>query len=69
MSLSNLNVKDKILERIVELPEHKLKEALDFIDFLRSRREEGEDPILRVAGCLSGNSLSAKEIEKELYGT
>ena len=69
MSLSNLNVKDKILERIVELPEHNLKEALDFIDFLRSRREEGEDPILRVAGCLSGNSLSAKEIEKELYGT
>ncbi len=27
-----------------------------------------EDPILRVAGCLSGIPLSAAEIEKELYG-
>lgn len=27
-----------------------------------------DDPILRVAGCLSGEPLSAAEIEKELYG-
>lgn len=27
-----------------------------------------EDPILRVAGCLSGPPLSASEIEDELYG-
>ncbi len=27
-----------------------------------------EDPILRVAGCLSGAPLSAAQIEKELYG-
>jgi hypothetical protein len=29
---------------------------------------DGEDPILRVAGCLSGKSMSATEIEEELYG-
>jgi hypothetical protein len=27
-----------------------------------------DDPILRVAGCLSGSPLSAEEIEAELYG-
>ena len=27
-----------------------------------------DDPILRVAGCLSGDPISAEEIEKELYG-
>ncbi len=26
------------------------------------------DPILRVAGCLSGEPLSSAEIDKELYG-
>ena len=30
--------------------------------------ERKADPILRVAGCLSGNPLSADQIEKELYG-
>jgi hypothetical protein len=50
------------------LPDYKLKEVLDFIEFLGSKREENEDPILRVAGCLSGNALSVGEIEEELYG-
>jgi hypothetical protein len=27
-----------------------------------------EDPLLRVAGCLSGEPISATEIEEELYG-
>jgi hypothetical protein len=27
----------------------------------------GEDPILQVAGCLSGEPLTAVEIEKQLY--
>jgi hypothetical protein len=26
-----------------------------------------DDPILRVAGCLSGEPLTAEEIEEELY--
>ena len=68
MSKIQAMYKEKILEKIVELPDYKLKEVLDFIDFIRSKKEEVEDPILRVAGCLSGSALSAEEIEKELYG-
>ena len=61
-------VKENLLEKISDLPEAKLKEVLDFVDFLRSRKSEVEDPILKVAGCLSGTPLSGSEIEEELYG-
>lgn len=69
MPRTNATFKEKILKKIVDLPDDKLKEILDFIDFLRSKKEEDEDPILRVAGCLSGSALSAKEVEEELYGS
>lgn len=69
MHQTNETFKEKILEKIADLPEYKLKEIVDFIDFLRSKKEENEDPILRVAGCLSGSALTAKEIEEELYGS
>jgi hypothetical protein len=68
MSQPLTTFKEKILEKIIDLPEYKLKGVLDFIDFLRSKREETEDPILKVAGYLSGSALSAEEIEEELYG-
>lgn len=61
-------VKENLLEKISDLPEAKLQEVLDFVDFLRSRKSEVEDPILNVAGCLSGTPLSGSEIEEELYG-
>ncbi|MCX5727168.1 MAG: DUF2281 domain-containing protein [Candidatus Saganbacteria bacterium] len=60
--------KGKIVERIIDLPDYRLKEILDFIEFLRSKKEETEDPILNVAGCLSGKPLTAKEVEEDLYG-
>lgn len=50
------------------MPNYRLKEILDFIEFIRSKKEEIEDPILNVAGCLSGKSLTAKEVEEDLYG-
>ncbi len=34
----------------------------------RARNGRKEDPILRVAGCLSGDALTTKEIDSELYG-
>lgn len=68
MSQTQAMFKEKILEKIVELPEDRLKEVLDFIDFLRSKKKNREDPILKVAGCLSGDALSVEEIEEELYG-
>jgi hypothetical protein len=61
-------VRANLLEKISDLPEAKLQEVLDFVDFLRSREPEVEDPILNVAGCLSGTPLSGSEIEEELYG-
>lgn len=61
-------LKDNLLEKINDLPEAKLQEVLDFVDFLRSRKSEVEDSILNVAGCLSGTPLSGSEIEEELYG-
>ena len=61
-------VRENLLEKIRDLPEAKLQEVLDFVDFLRSRKSEVEDPILNVAGCFSGTPLSGSEIEEELYG-
>ena len=61
-------LKQKLLERITDLSEGRLQEVLDFIDFLRTREHPDEDPILQVAGSLSGDPLSAEEIEQELYG-
>ncbi len=61
-------VRENLLEKISDLPETKLQEVLDFVDFLRSRKPEVEDPILNVSGCLSGAPLSGSEIEEELYG-
>lgn len=67
-------LKQKVLVGLERLPGPKLLEVLDFVDFLEARsrgavqKSDAEDPILRVAGCLSGNPLSADQIEKELYG-
>lgn len=33
-----------------------------------ARQTDDADPILRVAGCLSGAPLSATDIERQLYG-
>lgn len=68
MPQSNEAFKEKIFESIIDLPDYRLKEILDFIEFLRSKKEETEDPILNIAGCLSGKSLTAKEVEEDLYG-
>jgi len=62
------SVKKMILEKIGDLPVQKLQDVLNFVDFLKAREEEDDDPILKVVGCLSGDPITAKEIEEELYG-
>jgi hypothetical protein len=57
-----------LIEKIKELPQHRLTEVIDFVDFLRSRSQKQDDPILHVTGCLSGEPLSSQELENELYG-
>ena len=59
---------DELVEKIRKLPATRLQEVLDFVDFLRSRSQKDEDPILDVVGCLSGRPLSGQEIEEALYG-
>lgn len=61
-------VRQKLFDKLSDLPENRLQEVLDFVDFLRSQERNREDPILKVAGCLSGSPLSAEEVEEELYG-
>ena len=63
------SLKGELLEKISHLSKSRLQEVLHFVDFLASREREEEDPILKVAGCLSGSPISAEEIEEELYGT
>ncbi len=61
-------LKRKVLDRWEGLSDPKLLEVPEFVEFVGARRPDGEDPVLRVAGCLSGSPLSAEEIEQELYG-
>jgi hypothetical protein len=63
------NTTDKLIEKIKELPAIRLQEVSDFVDFLRSRSQKDDDPILDVVGCLSGKPLTGQEIEDVLYGS
>jgi len=58
-----------LLKKIRDLPQDRVQEVINFVDFLRSRSQQDNDPILDVAGCLSGKSLSGHEIEEALYGS
>jgi len=59
---------EMLLWKIRELSQTRVLEVIDFVDFLRSRSQKDDDPILDVIGCLSGKSLSTQELEEELYG-
>jgi len=57
----------KVMSNLGGLPTFRIEELLDYIEFLKNREEKTEDPILKVAGILSGEPISAKEIDEELY--
>jgi Protein of unknown function (DUF2281) len=63
------SVKEKIVDKLESLPEQALQEVLTFVDFVawRHQAEDSSDPLLSVAGILSGEPISAEEIEAELY--
>lgn len=73
-------LKDRLIEEIEKLPEDRLREALDFVEYLRAkgRRETvtrssddldpQQDPILKLVGGVSHGSL-AHGIDEELYGS
>jgi hypothetical protein len=61
-------LRERIIEKLEYLPESNLRQVLSFVEFLTWRAMEQDEPLLSVAGVLSGKMLSAKEIEEELYG-
>ena len=73
-------LKERLIREIEKLPEDRLREALDFVGYLRTREENGaatkslegldldKDPLLKFIGGVSHGSL-AKEIDEELYGS
>jgi len=74
-------LKQELLVQIARLPEHRLREALDFVSFLLYQDQDGlaeyqgqeqgldpeQDPLLRFIGKVSHGSL-AQRIDEELYG-
>ncbi len=70
-------IKQRLLTTIEEIPESKLGEVLDFMEFLLEKErnqkkgkldlDPGKDPILEFIGGVSHGSL-AKDIDSELYG-
>lgn len=73
-----ITLKDDVINKIKELPEYRLREVLDFVEFLSWRESSNgqshaeidpeDDPILKLAGTLSFPPLSNDEIDRELYG-
>jgi hypothetical protein len=61
-------LRERIVEKLEYLPESNLRQVLSFVEFLTWRATDHDEPLLSVAGVLSGKMLSAEEIEEELYG-
>jgi len=61
-------LRERIVEKLEYLPESNLRQVLSFVEFLTWRATDQDEPLLSVAGVLSGKMLSAEQIEEELYG-
>ena len=70
-------IKQKLITTMQEIPDNKLGELLDFMEFLLEKErhktkqkfnlDPEKDPILEFIGGVSHGSL-AKDIDNELYG-
>lgn len=60
-------LKESILQKLDTLPDPALRQVLDFMSFL-SWKGEGDGSVLTAAGWLSGEPMSAMQIEEALYG-
>ena len=61
-------LKNELIVKIKDFPDYRVREVLDFVDFLSDRMRVMEDPLLNISGCLSGKPMTSEEIDKELYG-
>lgn len=63
---------EQILAKLSDLSEPRLREVLRFVDHIKQssptleKNDSSEEPLLAIAGMLSGEPLSAQEIEAEL---
>jgi hypothetical protein len=73
-----MEVKQKLLSDIEQLPEYRLPEVLSFVDFLLSQAQRytpietqsrlpENNPLFEFIGGVTHGAL-AKDIDKELYG-
>ena len=63
-----VSLREKIVEKLDDLPDPKLREVLTFVESLTRRSGAESEPLLSIAGILSGEALSARDMERELYG-
>jgi hypothetical protein len=65
---------ERIVDKLKTLPQPSLLEILKYVDYLSERNLEAdkltrsEEPLLSIAGILSGNPLDSEAIDEELYG-
>jgi hypothetical protein len=63
-----ISIRERIVKKLDDLPESDLREVLEFIEFRTWKTVGQSASLMSVAGILSGEMLSATDIETELYG-
>jgi len=54
--------------RLWRISDRDIEEFLEHSPEKQARPTQSDDPFLEVIGCLSGEALSSREIDRELYG-
>ena len=65
-----MNSQQALVEKIMSLPPDKVEEVNKFVDLILDKPAQAipsKDPLLSVAGILSGEPLCSEELELELY--
>lgn len=62
-----ISIRAQIIDRLNDLPDPELREVLSYVEFVRWRTTGQDEPLLTVAGILSGEGVSAAEVERQLY--
>lgn len=56
-----------ILKKVSLLPDEKVNEIIDYIDNLLDKHGIANDPLANVIGTVSGEGISSREIDEQLY--
>lgn len=61
-------LRERIRAGLDRLGPDELEEILDYIDSREDSTPTGRNPVLDVAGILSGDPVTSEELDEELYG-